>query len=65
MSDLEGLKTRIEDIENDVMVNKSDNISDIGSMHIRLERLKSRIEDIESKVREIENRINYRGPLAY
>ena len=24
MSDLEGLKTRIEDIENDVMVNKSD-----------------------------------------
>ena len=58
MSDLNGLERRIEDIENDVRWNKSDNISD-------LERLKSRIGDIESKVREIENRINYRGPLAY
>lgn len=51
MSDLEGLKTRIEDIENDVMVNKSD--------------IENRFSNIEKVLREIENKINYRGPLAY
>ena len=58
MSDLEGLKTRIEDIENDVMVNKSD-------IENRFSNIETTITTLNKVLREIENRINYRGPLAY